>query len=131
MSKANVDVVRPIHDGWARGDFGAWQHIISTDFEFQQRRDAVEPGTLHGAAVGGAVRKIFEVYADYRIEAEEYIDAGEKVVVVGRKRGIARASGMQLDAPEGYVWTVRGGAVVRLEVYPDGHEALAAVGLRE
>ena len=94
MSQANLELVRSIHEGWARGDFRVGSDLLASDFEWKQRADAVEPGSLRGAAVGTALRHLFEVWENYRIEAEEYIDAGDTIVVACRARGTGRASGM-------------------------------------
>ena len=131
MSRENVELVRTVYEGWARGDFRAGSEVMAPDFEWKQREDAVEPGSLRGAAVGTALRHLFEVWEDYRIEAEEYIDAGDAVVVVCRARGTGRGSGMELDQTLALVWRARDGKLIDTEVFRDRTEALEAVGLRE
>jgi ketosteroid isomerase-like protein len=66
-----------------------------------------------------------------RVEAAEFIDAGDKVVVIGRARATARGSGMQLDSPVALVWTLREGLIVRNQVFTDRNDALEAAGLKE
>jgi len=131
MSQENVEIVRRIYDGWSHGDFRVGADLLAGDFEWQQPAEAVEPGSHRGAAIGGALQKMFEVYGNYRIEPEEYLDAGDKVVVVARSRGTARGSGMELDQRFAHVWTVRGGKLARIEVYTDRREALEAAGPRD
>jgi uncharacterized protein len=131
MSQENVELVRRIYDRWSRGDFSVGTDLMAPDFEWQQYAEAVEPGSHRGAAVGGALEKIFEVYGDFRIEPEEVLDAGDKVVVLGRSRGTARGSGMELDQRFAFVWTVRDGKLARIEVYADRRDALEAAGLSE
>ena len=131
MSQENLDLVRAIHEGWARGDFRVGSDLLASDFEWKQRADAVEPGSLRGAAVGSALRHLFEVWENYRIEAEEYIDGGDTIVVSCRARGMGRASGMNLDQKFALVWRARDGELVSTEVFRDRSDALEAVGLRE
>jgi uncharacterized protein len=131
MSQANVELVQRVFEGWAHGDFRAGADAISPDFEWHQLQTAVEPGAHKGAGVGGALRRIFEVYEDFSVEAEEYIDAGDNVVVVGRSRGIARGSRMELDQRFAFVWAVRDGKLTSNEIYADRDAALKAVGLSE
>ena len=131
MSRENVELVRTVYDGWARGEFRAGSDLFAPDFEWKQRADAVEPGSHRGASVGAALRELFEVWENYRIEAEEYIDAGDRIVVVGRARGTARGSGMELDHSVCSVWTVRNGRLASFETVRDRDDALEAVGLRE
>ena len=131
MSQENVELVRRVHEGWARGDFGVGADLLASDFEWHQFPQAVEPGTRRGAEVGGALRKIFEVYEDLRVNAQEFIDAGDRVVVIGRTRATARGSGLQLDDPVALVWTVQNGKLVRIAAFRDRREALEAVGLSD
>ena len=131
MSQENVELVRTALAGWARGDFRAGSDLFDADFEWKQRSDAVEPGSRRGASIATGLSQLFEVWEDYRIEAEEYVDAGDRIVVVGRARGTARASGMELDHNLFFVWTALDGKIVRLELFRDRAEALEAVGLLE
>jgi ketosteroid isomerase-like protein len=68
---------------------------------------------------------------NYRVEASEFIDGGDEVVVVARSKGTAKASRMELDQLFAFVWTVQGGRLARLRVFTDREQALEAAGLRE
>jgi len=131
MSRENVEIVRRIYDGWSRGDFSVGTDLVAADFAWQQHAEAVEPGTLRGAAIASAFRNVFAVYESYRIVPERYVDASDKVVVMARNRGRAKGSGIELDQSFGYVWTVRAGKLARVEVYATEREALDAAGLGE
>jgi uncharacterized protein len=131
MSQENVELVRSIFDGWSRGDFSVGWDLLTPDFEWQQHREAVEPGSRRGAGIEHALESIVEVYEGFHVEAERYIDAGDAVVVFGRTIGKARMSGLEMDRSFAFVWTVEDGRLARLQVYSDRSEALEAVGLRE
>ena len=131
MPQENVEVVARVHEGWARGDFTVGADLLTPDFEWHQFPQAVEPGTRSGAGVGEGLLRIFEIYEDVRVEAQEFSGAGGKVVVIGRTLAAAKGSGLRLDTPIALVWTVRDGKLARLEVFTDRREALEAAGLRE
>jgi ketosteroid isomerase-like protein len=131
MSRENVEIVRAIHEGWAAGNFAVGAELFSSGFTWEQHAAAAEPGSRSGDEVGRTLRNIFDVYADYRIEAEEFIDAGDEVVVMARNSGVAKASGMRVDQLFAFLWTVRDGSVERLRVFTKRHEALEAAGLSE
>ena len=131
MSQETLEQVRTVLGGWARGDFRAGSDLFAADFEWKQRPDAVEPGSHRGESVGTALREVFGVWENYRIEAEEYIDAGDRIVVVGRARGIARGSGLELDQNLFFLWTARTGKLASVELFGDRGGALEAVGLSE
>ena len=131
MSREAVEIVRGVYECWGRGDFRATADKVAPDFEWEQVHGVVEPGSHVGTDASRALRRIFEVYEDFRVEAEEYVDAGDTIVVVARARGTARGSGMHMDQRSAQAWTVRGGKPIRMEQYPTREDALKAVGLEE
>jgi ketosteroid isomerase-like protein len=131
MSEENVKLVHSVLDGWSHGDFSVGADLLAPDFEWRQHAEAVEPGARRGVDIGGSLRRIFEIYQDFRVEPEEFLDAGEQVVVVSRVRATARGSGLRVDQRFTFVWTVREGQLVRNEVYSDREAALEAAGLSE
>jgi ketosteroid isomerase-like protein len=132
MSEENVALVRRIYDGWSRGDFSAGADLIAPDFEWQQHAEAVEPGARRGDAVGASLRNIFEIYENFRVEPEEFIDAGQRVVVVARVSATERRTGMPLEGSRwAFIWTVRDGRLVRNQVYADRAQAIEAAGVDE
>jgi ketosteroid isomerase-like protein len=131
MSQENVEMVKVIHDGWSRGDFAVGAELLTADFRWQQHAEAVEPGSRSGAAIGDTFRNIFAIYDDYRIEPDEFIDAGDKVVVAVRVRATAKVSRIPVDQRFNLVWSVEEGRLAGIEVFTQRTEALEAAGLSE
>jgi ketosteroid isomerase-like protein len=129
VSPENVEVVRAVYDCWRRGDFRATANKVAPDFEWKQVHGVVGPGSHVGADASRALRSIFEIYEDLRVEAEEYVDAGDTIVVVARAHGTACGSGLHMDQRLGFVWMVRQAKPVQMEQYPSREDALKAVGL--
>jgi uncharacterized protein len=125
MSQENVQVARAIHEAWAGGDSA--RHLIAADMEYVNPPYAVESGTRHDRRALSSVR---DVYPDFRIEAERFIEAGDDVVVVGTAHGTA-GSGVEVHWRQGYIWTIQGGKAVRFRWFNDPAEALEAAGVRE
>jgi uncharacterized protein len=125
MSEENVELVRNIHRLW--NERGSANDLIDPQLEYVNPSYAVESGTRHGRAALGSIR---EVYPDFRVEPERFVDAGEDVVVIGIARGTS-ASGLEAEWRQGYVWTVRDGRAVRFRWFNNPGEALEAVGLPE
>jgi ketosteroid isomerase-like protein len=71
-----------------------------------------------------------EAFDEFRAELEEYVDAGESVIVVARMTGRGKDSGVAVDTPAfPMVWTQRNEQIVRVEMFDSRAGALAAVGL--
>ena len=60
-----------------------------------------------------------EWWDDFTAEPHEFLDAGVEVVVVGRYRGVAKATGKQLDVPFVHIWTLEGDKAIRFRQYLD------------
>jgi ketosteroid isomerase-like protein len=64
------------------------------------------------------------------MDAERFIDAGDRVVVIATMRGRGGASGVAVERRHGSVWTIRDGKAVRFQWFHEPDNALEAVGLR-
>jgi ketosteroid isomerase-like protein len=65
-----------------------------------------------------------EVWDEWRFEREQFLDAGDQVLVLVRVVARGGSSGISLDREMAHLWTVRDGRVIRCEVYLDRSEAL-------
>lgn len=130
MSEQNVEIVRSVYDGWARGDF--------TDVEvFHPQVEFEMPDWPDGAAARGleamrrAWREALSAWDDFRAEPRDFIAAGKHVVVVNHIHARGKGSGMEVRADTATLWTIEAGKVVRLALYWEIPKALEAAGLRE
>ena len=55
----------------------------------------------------------------FRVDVEEILDCGQRVVALARYRAVYKATGKQLDAQVAHVWTVEDGKVIRFDQYTD------------
>jgi ketosteroid isomerase-like protein len=109
-----------------------FEENLTPDFVLRTGGSWPEHGEWHG--VEGLLQfraNQMDALADMSIEPEEYIDAGDVLVVVIRLRGRAKHTGIAAEFPAVHVWTLCDGRATRLETYPDRAEALEAVGLSE
>jgi ketosteroid isomerase-like protein len=126
MSQENVEIVRAIYAAWLEGESA--RDFIDPDVEYVNPPDAVEPGTRRGRRAFAGIR---DAYDNVRIEPEEFIDAGDDVVVIARIKGTGRGSGVEVDWRQGYIWTIQTGKGVRFRWFSKPEQALEAAGLRE
>jgi ketosteroid isomerase-like protein len=128
MSRKNVEVVRSFTEAYLRGDHvGALSYLASDVFyEVGQELPARRPDELL------AMWKRWEAEWE-RIELipEEYLDAGDQVMVAVRYSGRGRASGIELEDRLFEVHTLRDGKIARKRDFKTRSEALEAAGLSE
>jgi ketosteroid isomerase-like protein len=134
MSEENVNVVRELVEAFTAGDVERAAQLVDPEVEFL--------GTVGGLQEGQVARglaQIAEVFEDQdleaweerRLEPEEFIDAGDDVVVLLHEYRRGRGSGVELETKTAVVVAVSGGRVVRIQGYMDRDAALKAAGLSE
>jgi ketosteroid isomerase-like protein len=127
MSTRHEELVRSIYEAYGRRDLAAALSSFSPEIEYVQT-DLLPWGGRYCGLVGvqNSLGKLLE-HVDSRVEVEEIVSAGDQVVVIGRTRGKARASGASFDVRAVHVWTVADGSVRRFEAYIDTPAMLAAL----
>jgi ketosteroid isomerase-like protein len=129
MSEENVDLVRGAYRVFD-SDQDALIQILDPAIEWISPGDAIEPGARHGHdGVRDAFAATAMAWNDVTHTAQEFRDAGDKVLVEVTFRGHGRSSGMDAERSEFHLWTLRDRAAVRFEWYYQRDEALAAAGL--
>ena len=133
MSEENVEIVRQSLEAYAAGDM-------------EEMLSYVDPeGELHSAIIGGAEGKVFrghdgfrrwyaesmESFEELRTELTEYRDLGDRIVAFGHIHARGRGSGLEVDSPTGWLFTVQRGKVVKAEGFLNRAEVLEAAGLSE
>jgi len=137
-SQENVEIHCRLMERVVAGDTEGELELIHPDIKLYNRPDAMEVDLVCGReGYRRIIAEMNEHFDKWRFEVEEYIDAGEYLVVVGRPRGVGRLSGVKLEDLDAYsdpdvsVWRFRGGMIIEYRGGRTKHEALEAAGLRE
>jgi ketosteroid isomerase-like protein len=121
MSETYVSTVRDFYGAVARGDFAR----IALDPEIEWIEADVPNlwfgGTHHGrdAVLREVVEPAFAKVDAFRVQCDQFFDAGDHVVVTGRFRGRGKDTGIELNAPFAHIWTLRGDKAIRFQGYTD------------
>ena len=128
----NAEIVRGIYEGWRRGDFRAGTEFFDPWVVLVLRPDFPDAGAYLGREeIRGYMQRFLEDWDHAVIEGEEFIAAGESVVVRVHQQASGEQSGVPVEMRYFQVWTLRGGAVIRIESVKERQEALEAVGRRD
>jgi ketosteroid isomerase-like protein len=93
---------------------------------------AVGDGAFRGReGVARFMDEIRESWVEVEVIVEELRDLDDRVLVLGRQRGRARGSGVDIDAPFDAVVEFRDGQASCARSFFDRDAALQAVGLEE
>ena len=127
---SDVDIVRRSYDAFARHDLDGVMGDMHPEIEWNQAQGLPHGGVYHG--LEEVKRNIFdpldeEWWDGFTADPEEFLAAGGQVVVVGRYRGIAKATRKHLDVPFVHIWTLDGTKAIRFRQYLDTAGWLAAL----
>jgi ketosteroid isomerase-like protein len=131
MSQENIEFLKRAYAATNEGDRSLFTAHYDPDVELYVSDSAVEPGIYRGAGAVSAYRSaIIEAWDTAQLEAREFVDLRDRVLVVVDARAWNRQSNISLDHELAYVWYFSGDKIVRIEYYFDGkQEAFEALGL--
>jgi ketosteroid isomerase-like protein len=135
MSQENVELAKRLGEAGKRGDVAAGMEFFAEDVvgvEFGDRLDA--PNVFHGReALIDYYAQFADVFEDFEREIDEFVDAGDWTIVVGRWVGKGQSSGVPVEGPRATTalrW--REGKIVEYLMNLESKEAaLEAVRTRE
>lgn len=130
MHMSNLEIVQRSYDAFERGDLAAVLTDLDPEIEWHQAQ-----GLPHGGLYRGrdeVSRNVFEPldaewWSEFSAVPDEFLDAGEQVVALGRYRGTAKGTGKLLDVPFVHVWTLRDGRATRFRQFLDTAGWVAAL----
>jgi uncharacterized protein len=119
---SNVDIVKRSYEAFSRGDLDAVLADMDPQIEWHQAQGLPHGGLYRG--LDEVRRNIFEPLDEswwdgFTAEPDEFLDAGQEVVVVGRYRGTGKESRKQLDVPFVHIWRMEGDKATRFRQYLD------------
>jgi ketosteroid isomerase-like protein len=136
VSQENVEIVKKVMGLFNLASQGEPSpellELFAPDVVIDMTRRVFNPDTYEGHdGLRRLGREVGEVWGEFHIEPERFIDAGRQVVVIETRRGRGRGSKVEVGMRSGVIWTLQEGKVVRMETDLDPDEALEAAGVSE
>jgi ketosteroid isomerase-like protein len=132
LSEDHVELAKKGYEAFLEGKLSAVAQMIDPAFV------AYLPDGLPGAKTYrgqegflAGVREQLEAFEEWRLEPQEFIDAGDRVLVLVHQHGRGRLSGVEIEVYTAWLWTFGNGKAVELRVFLDKKEAFQAIGLTE
>jgi uncharacterized protein len=134
MSPSNVELLRPIYEQWAQGNWAPRFAVYAPDYEWGWSDEFPDFGGVvrdDNDDKSDRLRQWLSGWKDWRCEVERYVADGDTVVAMTRYRGQGKTSGAAVDTEGAHVWTFRDGKVIRLVVYSSRATALRDAGVTD
>ena len=133
MSEENVEIARSFFAAFADRDQGAAAAVLHPEVEIRPAIVGGPEGIVYRGLDGNKRfwADIDAAWSEFRIEAEEFRDLGEQVLVLGRAFARAEGSGIALDEPAAWLAVMDEGRIVRFRSFSNQREALEAAGLED
>lgn len=119
---SNVDTARSAYEAFGNGDLEALKEMMAEDGTWLTSDELPLGGETQGRdAIIGNMAQIPNYWTSFRVEPEEFIDAGEWVVVRGTQR--AGSNGGSFESPFAHLIKFADGKIARGEFYADSAKA--------
>jgi ketosteroid isomerase-like protein len=124
-----ISALRGAYAAFNRGDIDATLQPLDAQIEWSEPAEFPGGGSYHGHdGVKRYLTQSRDAWAEASSEPEEFIVAGNRIVVFVHARVRARGRSEWQDARLADVYTVRDGKAVQMRAFADRQEALRWVG---
>jgi ketosteroid isomerase-like protein len=127
MSQENLELIRGLYAAFDAGDIPGVLGRMAPDMVWEEAENFPyadrNPYRGHDAILGGVFARLGGEWDGFAAVPEEFLDAGDTIVVLGRYRGTCKATGKPLDAQMAHVWRVADGKAKSFQQYTDTLQA--------
>jgi ketosteroid isomerase-like protein len=123
-SETDLGTLKALYEDWGRGDFSGHTEIFHPEMA-AETFGMGEP--IRAESYDGFLDTMREWLSTWerplRIEAEDFIQAGDRILVLIHWTGRGKGSGVEIEGRGAHLWTFRDGLVARHETYRDRDQA--------
>lgn len=130
MAATTMELVRRLYDAFGAKDANALREVLSPDVRWTQC-----PGFPGGAdrtgadsVIEGVMGGLNAAWEGFRVELDEFLDAGDAVVVIGAYEGTSVETGRTMRSVFTHVYEGDGTVITRFRQYADTWPMVEALG---
>jgi uncharacterized protein len=131
VSEENVRIVGAMYDAFGKGDVGAVLARMDGGIEWNEAENFPyadgNPYVGPQAVVEGVFARLGDEWEVFKVEPDELLDAGDRVVALGTYTAIYKATGKEVRAQFAHVWGMREGKATSFQQYTDTKQFSDAV----
>jgi len=117
----NLNAVKAVYAAFATGDIPTVLGSLSPDIAWTEAEGFPYGGTYHGprAVLEGVFMRLGSEWDGFAAIPDEFIDAGDTVVVLGKYSGKYKATGKSMHVNFAHVWKMQDGKAAQFIQYVD------------
>ena len=123
---SNMDTVNKIYSAFAAGNIPGVLEWFDPAIEWVAAENSPladhSPYRGLNQVVEGVFTRIGLEFPGLAIQVDELLDAGEKIVMLGRYHGVRKATGKAFHAQVAHIWTIAAGKVTKFQQYLDTYQ---------
>ena len=131
MSQENITLIRGMYESFSTGDVTSVLGQMHQHIEWREAENFIyadrNPYRGPQAVLEGVFMRLASEWADFKVMPEEWLDAGNHIVVLGTYSGRHKESGKEVRAQFAHIWGVTHGRVVRFQQYTDTKQFADAI----
>jgi ketosteroid isomerase-like protein len=128
MAEEDIESLWRIYDAMSGWRIEELRRDVTHDIEWNLP-DSVPWGGIHHGQDG--LESVAEIFQDHVegiwADPDDFLDAGDRIVVLGRIRGRARSSGQDFEVSFAHVWAMADGVPSSFRAYFDSSPITAAL----
>ncbi len=127
---SNVDSARGAYDAFTSGDMDTLRGFYADDAEWWTSDETPLGGLVSGAdAIIQNFTQLPQYWSEFTVSPQEFLEAGDAVVVLGTVRGTAAQGGGSFESPYAHVLRYDSdGKLVRGDFHSDTAKEVDALG---
>ena len=119
----SVQTIRSIYQAFEKGDVPAVLAQMHQNIEWREAENFIyadrNPYIGPQAVLEGVFMRLGSDWEGFTVTPNEWLDAGDHVVVLGTYTGTHKGTGREVRAQFAHVWSLTGSRVVRFQQYTD------------
>jgi uncharacterized protein len=133
MSQDDIEALRHAYEAFNRRDLDELSRFFDSDAYWVPSASVWGAGkTYHGhEGLAELFRDLGSEWRSFESYPEDFREAGDHILVLGRIRAERSSDGRQIDSDTAWIWEMRDGRALRLQAYSDPAKAFEALGLAD
>jgi ketosteroid isomerase-like protein len=132
MSAENVTLIKGIYAAFGSGDVPTVIEAMSPGIVWNEAENFPyadgNPYVGAEAILGGVIARIASEWDGFDVKPEQFLDAGDAVIMIGRYAGTWRGTGRAMNPQVAHIWTISGGKVTGYQQLVDTLAVARAMG---